>query len=135
MLVKGDRELALNADSTKTARFDKQTSEDGLYDWSSLRSQYLGEENQNLASEYAGAGGFYPGWYWDSAFLGYDWLPGEGAFFSPFGFGFYSPLYFGGGFYGGRGFAGGGFARGGIAAGGFAGGGFHGGGGFGGGRR
>ena len=138
VIVKGDHELALNGDGARTIRFDKQTSEDGLYNWSSLRSQYLGEENQNLASEYAGVGGFGPGWYWDSAFFGYDWLPGEGAFLSPFGYGFYSPLYFGeyggyGGYGYGRGVYGGRGFRGSIAgarAGGFSGGGFSRGGGF-----
>ena len=108
VLVKGDRQLELNSDDRKPDRFDKKASQDGLYDWSSLRSQYLGEENQNLAANYAGVGGFNPGWYWDSAYLGYSWLPGDGAFLSPFGYGFYSPFYFGGG-YGGFGY--GGFGR------------------------
>lgn len=102
VLVKGDRQLALNGDDQKPDRFDKNASEDGLYGWSSLRSQYLGEENQNLVANYAGIGSFNPGWYWDSAYLGYSWIPGDGAFLSPFGYGFYSPFYFGGG-YGGFG--------------------------------
>jgi len=161
--VKGGRQLALNGEPLKPKGFDKDHSEsqDDLYRWSSLRSQYLGEANIDLAAQYAGYGpgfgGFNPGWYWDSSLYAYDWLPGGGPFWSPFGFGFYSPYYlYGGGFVYGRGFFGRGYgfrggygfsgARsagfagrsvggGGFGGGGFGGGGFHGGGGGGGGHR
>ena len=147
--VKGGHQLVLNGESFKPQGFNKdQASADPLYKWSSLRSNYLGQANLNLAEEYAGYSGFYPGWYWAGGPFGYTWLPGDGLFWSPFGYGFYSPYYIrGGGFiYGGydRGFYGyrgghpvGGFhggavrARGGSFQGG-AGGGFHGGGGGGG---
>jgi hypothetical protein len=58
-----------------------------------------------LASEYAGTARFAPGWFWDPYFAGYTWPPGDGLFWSPFGYGFYSPYYiYGGGHvYGGRG--------------------------------
>jgi hypothetical protein len=145
--LKGGHQLALNGELLKTQGFNKdQAKTDPLYKWSSLRSNYLGEANLNLAEEYAGYSGFYPGWYWAGGPFGYTWLPGDGLFWSPFGYGFYSPYYIrGGGFiYGGygRGFYGrGGYAggyRGGVAraeGGGFhggGGGGFHGGGGGGG---
>jgi len=101
--VKGDRQLLLTGEPAKPQRFDKNNSQDDLYNWSSLRSQYLGEANINLASEYAGAPGFYPGWYWAGGSFGYTWLPGDGLFWSPFGYGFYSPYYlYGGGFIYGR---------------------------------
>jgi hypothetical protein len=136
--VKGGHQLVLNGEPLKAQGFNKdQASVDPLYRWSSLRSNYLGEANLNLAQEYAGYSGFYPGWYWAGGPYGYTWLPGDGLFWSPFGYGFYSPFYIrGGGFiYGGygRGFSG---YRGGYAAGGYRGaalgaegGGFHGGGG------
>jgi hypothetical protein len=158
--VKGGRQLAMTGEPVKPQKFNKDRSEDDLYRWSSLRSQYLGEANVDLAAEYAGYGpaygygGFAPGWGWDSALYGYTWLPGAGPFFSPFGYGFYSPYYlYGGGFVYGRGFYGrgagfrggygfsgarygSGVARGAaVAGGGFhggGGGGFHGGGGGGG---
>jgi hypothetical protein len=118
--VKGGRELALTGEPVKPQRFDKDRyeSENSLYRWSSLRSQYLGEANEDLAEQYAGYGpgdgygGFAPGWDWDPALYSYTWLPGGGPFFSPFGFGFYSPgyLYGGGLLYGGYGgFYGGGY--------------------------
>jgi len=148
--VKGGKQLVLTGEAVKPQGFDKDHAQDDLYKWSSLRSQYLGEANVDLAAEYAGYSGFNPGWYWDSSLYAYDWLPGGyDPFFSPFGFGFYSPYYlYGGGFVYGRGFYGRGFGyhggygfsgvRGGavggraVAGGGFAGGGFHGGGGGGG---
>jgi hypothetical protein len=112
IMVKNDHELAMNGDGDKPKHFDKEASEDSLYNWSSLRSQYLGEANVQLASAYEGVPGFAPGWFWDGGLYGYTWLPGDGAFFDPFGYGFYSPYYlYGGGFvYGyGRGYGRGGY--------------------------
>jgi len=136
--VKGGHQLVLNGDLVKPQGFNKdQAKADPLYKWSSLRSNYLGQANLNLAEEYSGYSGFYPGWYWAGGPYGYTWLPGDGLFWSPFGYGFYSPYYIrGGGFiYGGygRGF----YGRGGYPVGGYHGGafraqggeGFHGGGG------
>ena len=138
----------------KPAKFDvNQQEQSGLYRWSSLRSDYLAESNQQMAGYYGA--GYAPGWYWDPYMYDYTFL-GPYPFMSPFGWGFY-PFgymglgwggYYGGGFYG-RGFyshgphgsintRAGGFGpslRGGEAFHGGAGfgGGFHGGGGFGGG--
>jgi len=130
--------------SLKPAKFnaDKQ-EQDSLYQWSSLRSEYLAEANQQIAPEYAAAG-YVPGWYWDPYMVDYTFL-GPYPFYSPFGWefspfgfagGFYGAGYYGGGYYG-RGYHGG-FRAGGMGGGfhgGGMGGGFHGGGGgFGGGR-
>ncbi|MEI9980238.1 MAG: FecR domain-containing protein [Edaphobacter sp.] len=106
--VKGGRQLTLNAELLKPQRFNKDVAEtDSLYKWSSLRSNYLGEANLNLAEKYAGYPNFYPGWYWAGGPFGYTWLPGAGLFWSPFGYGFYSPYYlYGGGFVYNRGFYG-----------------------------
>jgi DUF971 family protein len=142
--VKGDREVQLAASETiKPVSFDRNEAEDPLYQWSSLRSQYLAEANMSLASAYAGYGPMTPGWYWDAGFWGYTWLPGDGLWWNPFGWGFYSPryIYYGGpvfyrnqGYRGnnGRGYAqfrgtGGSFRGEGFHGGGFHGGGFHGG--------
>jgi hypothetical protein len=134
--VKGHHELALVADGAreKTVSFDSHPTNDELYNWSSLRSHYLAEANNQIAGEYAYTPGFNPGWYWDASMWDYTFL-GWDPFYSPFGWGFYPwGGFYGGGFYGGRGYYGGrGFAGGGFH-GGSGGGGFHGGGG-GGGRR
>jgi hypothetical protein len=107
--VKAGHQLVLTGDQDKVQRFDKDKAQDDLYKWSSLRSQYLGTANLHLASAYAGAASFYPGWYWAGGLYGYTWLPANGLFWNPYGFGFYSPyyLYSGGPIYGyGRGFYG-----------------------------
>lgn len=91
--VKGDHQLLVADASLKPADFSPKSVEDDLYNWSSLRSEYLAEANTNLAPEYEGYAGFAPGWYWDPAMWGYTWLPGDGMFWSPFGWGFYSPVY------------------------------------------
>ena len=126
-----------------------------------MRSSYLAEANVDIAPAYVDAGWWGPGWigtgwYWDPWFNCYTFLPGDGYFYSPFGWGFYSPFYAWGapfGFHGhyphrfdphgtamaprlGHGVAGGGSHGGGFAGGGVQGGGgvhaggFGGGGGF-----
>ena len=121
--VKANHKLLLNSEASKPTHFQKEGSQDGLYAWSSLRSEYLGEANESVASEYADVDGFTPGWFWDPAFAGYTWLPGDGMLFSPFGFGFYSPYYLNaGGFIygrGGYGYGRGGYGRGGYGRGGY----------------
>jgi hypothetical protein len=154
--VKDHHEVNLVAGADmKSISFNTDHAEDGLYNWSSLRSQYLSEANGQIAGQYAGVSSFVPGWYWDPYMWDYTFI-GMGPYWSPFGFGFYPPWgwyggFWHGGLYGrgfrgrgfaGRGLAGHGFAGRGIADRGFAGGGFHGGfggggfhGGSGGGRR
>jgi hypothetical protein len=142
-VLKNHHEFALGAGPNdkplakdKPASFDVNGAKDELYNWSSLRSQYLAEANNQIAGQYVGGSGFYPGWYWDPYAYGYTFI-GVGPFWSPFGWGFY-PFGWSGGLYGGYygghyGYRGPGRVGGGPVAGGFAGGGFHGGGG--GGRR
>ena len=94
--VKGGHQLDVNntTSALKTTKFDKTPYEENdLYRFSNLRSQYLAEANGDAAGLYVGgAGGWYgAGWYWDSLFTAYTWIPGDGMFYSPFGWGFYSP--------------------------------------------
>jgi hypothetical protein len=100
--VKSGHEVALQADENVKARgFDKKAYEDDdLYRWSSLRSAYVAESNVSAASAYYasgwgpwGPGWWGAGWYWDPWFYGYTYIPGDGIFFSPFGWGFYSPWW------------------------------------------
>jgi hypothetical protein len=130
--VKGSHELALSdGTNLKPQDFNANVGKDDLYNWSSLRSNYLAQAGGGMAGSYDN-----PGWYWDPYAYGYAFF-GPYPYWSPFGFygGFYGRGYYGRGFYGrgsyGRGFYGGAGAYGGGHA--FAGGGFHGGGG--GGRR
>lgn len=138
--VKAHHDLSLASGArAKAASFDTRDAEDQFYDWSSLRSEYLAEANNQIAGEYAGVEGFDPGWYWDPYMWDYTFI-GMGPYWSPFGFGFFPPWgwyggYWGGGWYhGGRVYGGyGGMHR--FGGGGFRGGGFGGMRGFGGGGR
>jgi FecR protein len=97
--VGGGKRVDLNSGAELKAQgFDKDNyKQSDIYQWSSLRSSYMAEANVNAASVYV-SNGYYgpgwvgPGWYWSSAFGGYTFVPGNGILYSPFGFGFYSPL-------------------------------------------
>ena len=101
-------ELLLDDPQMKTSHFDVKAHDD-LYAWSSVRSSYLAQANQMTAQNaYVGAGPWWgPGWYWSPYFDTWSWLPGDGWFYSPFGYPFYSPgfVIYGGGLYRGRAFA------------------------------
>ena len=108
--VKSGHEVALTA-PVAAKKFDKNVleSNDSLYAWSKLRSEYLSEASATTARTYVvnNWGGWYgPGWYWNPGFSTYAWLPGDPVFYSPFGWGYYSPfayttglLYLPGGYY------------------------------------
>jgi len=96
--VTGGRELNLaSGSSLKRLKFDKKSYEEGdLYRWSSLRSAYLAEANVDAASMYTGdywGSWGWAGWDWDPWFDAYTFLPGDGIWYSPFGWGFYSPWW------------------------------------------
>jgi hypothetical protein len=100
----------------KPQKFDskKEDNADDLYAWSEVRDQY--EAASSFASArtayastyntglwnngYSGNGyyggngfgmGYGPGWAWNAGFNSWAWLPADGAFFSPFGYGFFAP--------------------------------------------
>jgi hypothetical protein len=97
--VKKNHAVSLASAKIKATEFDKKevTQNDDLYRWSSLRSEYLSEANADAAQRYYvngwyGPGWWGPGWYWDPWYAGFTFLPASGYFYSPFGWGFYSPL-------------------------------------------
>lgn len=105
----GNRELALDSSGKmKPHGFDDKEYADELYRWSGLRSGYLAEADADEARLYVngGPGWVGAGWYWDPWFGAYTFIPGDGIFYSPFGWGFYSPFavwgspFFYGGYYG-----------------------------------
>lgn len=107
-VLMGDRKLDLGkgrevelAANLKPEKFDRKR-EDDLYAWSNVRSEYNAAASYQAAknvtaNNYGGWGGlgfgssYGPGWYWNSAFNSYAWMPMNGAFYSPFGYGFYGP--------------------------------------------
>lgn len=102
--LKGGHDISLRATCgpLKAHKFNKNLYEvnDSLYRWSSLRSAYVAEANVNAAPGYMVGGWYGPGWwgadwYWDPWFDCYTFIPGDGIFYSPFGWGFYSPAFVG----------------------------------------
>jgi hypothetical protein len=92
------KELNLHG-SLNAEKFDRKAAEkqDPLYQWSSVRSQYLEQASFNASRTVVINQGWYgPGWYWDPYWSTYSFLPGTGFIYSPFGFNYYSPF----GFYG-----------------------------------
>jgi hypothetical protein len=97
--IDGGRRVDLNRESgVKPEKFDKDSyRESDLYRWSSLRSSYVAEANVDAARVYVSNGYYGPGWvgagwYWDPWYGAYTFIPADGFFYSPFGWGFYSPL-------------------------------------------
>lgn len=95
----GSEKVALNGEKLKAVHFDRRQYEDDFYRWSALRSGYLSEASIDAARAYVGPGpgwygpGWYGwGWYWDPWFGVYTFVPVDGIFWSPFGWGFYSPI-------------------------------------------
>jgi hypothetical protein len=99
-----NHETVLSA-GLKSEKFNPK-QEDELYAWSNVRSEYEAAASYQAAKTaasagtsgfaYGYAGGLYnPGWFWNTAFNSWCWLPATGAFYSPFGWGFYSPAVVG----------------------------------------
>jgi FecR protein len=114
----GKGKEAVIAADLKREKFDTK-KEDDLYAWSNVRSEYNAGASYAAARSvtansynngynnvyggwagYPGPGlgygyGFGPGWYYNGLWNSWAWMPGDGYFFSPFGWGFYSPAYIG----------------------------------------
>ena len=95
----GNHELTLNTGKLTPHAVDSRPYEDDFFRWNALRSGYLSEAGVDAARTYIGVGpGWYgphwygPGWYWDPWFGAWTFVPANGIFYSPFGWGFYSPI-------------------------------------------
>jgi hypothetical protein len=93
--LKKDRQLAL-AEPFKATHFDAQAAatQNPLYTWSNLRSEYEAEASmQSARTVFVGGGSYWdgPGWYWNPYWDMYGFIPGDGIWYSPFGWPFYSP--------------------------------------------
>jgi hypothetical protein len=104
--LKKSRELALGG-VWKAEHFDikSQAAQNSLYAWSNLRSEYEAEASmQSARNVFVGGGAYWsgPGWYWNPYWDMYGFIPGDGIWYSPFGWPFYSPwvVYSGRGWYG-----------------------------------
>jgi hypothetical protein len=116
-----DRQLAL-VEPFKATHFDAkaQAAQDPLYAWSNLRSEYEAQASmQSARTIFVGGGSYWdgPGWYWNPSWSMYGFIPGDGIWYSSFGWPFYSPwLVYSAPWYGygfrGYGFRGNGFVAG-----------------------
>ena len=89
------KEVVLTGAPLKAVGFDKKSA-DELYRWSAARDGYLAQANEATARNVyvsGGWGGWGPGWAWNPYFDTWAWLPGDGLFWSPFGYPFFSPGY------------------------------------------
>ena len=76
--------------------FDKKAFEDDLYHWSSLRSSYCWPRREHRPGSRLRRRTVIPfgaGWYWNPWYSAYTFIPGDGFFYNPFGWGFYSPFF------------------------------------------
>jgi hypothetical protein len=93
--VKKGKEVVAGDGALKVEKFDRGEAKetDELYKWSKLRSKYLSEASVATAQRIlVQPGGWYgSGWYWNPFMRTYSWLPAGSAYYSPFGYGFYSP--------------------------------------------
>jgi hypothetical protein len=84
-------------DTLAVHKFDK-TAGDALNRWSERRDQYVSMANvapaSTLRNSMFDAGNSLPGgWYWNSLFGMYSYVPGMGGmFYSPYGYAFFSPF-------------------------------------------
>lgn len=95
--LKKGRELALTSGSLKAEKFDTK-QHDELYAWSNVRSEYAAEASYATArniyvSNYGNgwAPGMGAGWFWNSWYSSWAFIPSAGYYYDPFGWGFYSP--------------------------------------------
>jgi hypothetical protein len=77
--------------------FDRQLSIDDFYQWSSQRSSNLAYATITASQSVLNNGTSWRsgGWMWSGLLDEYTYLPGAGLLYSPFGWGFWSPVYMG----------------------------------------
>jgi hypothetical protein len=104
--LKKDHQLAING-PWKAEHFDPRspTAQGPLYAWSNLRSEYEAQASlQSARNVFVGGSAYWDGsgWYWNPYWAMYGFIPGDGIWYSPFGWPFYSPwvAYYAPGWYG-----------------------------------
>jgi ATP-dependent protease HslVU (ClpYQ) peptidase subunit len=89
------KEAALDS-AVAIRHFDAKTDKDDFYQWSGQRSGDLAYATVTASQSVLNNGTtawHTGGWMWSSLLDEYTFLPGSGMLYSPFGFGFWSPLY------------------------------------------
>jgi hypothetical protein len=94
--LKGGHETSLNG-VLASQHFSPKLDIDDFYHWSAQRSSNLAYATITASQSVLNTGTTWTngGWMWSGLLDEYTFLPGAGLLFSPFGYGFYSPLYMG----------------------------------------
>jgi hypothetical protein len=92
--VKKGRQADLGA-VIATTKFEPKLN-DAFLRWSSRRAGYIATANASAAKSIYDMGMPWgmSGWWWNPFFGMYTFIPRSGVLFSPFGYGFYSPIGF-----------------------------------------
>jgi hypothetical protein len=94
--LKGGKQATLAA-QVAAQHFDENRAKDDFYQWSSQRSSNLAYATVTTSQSVLNNGTAWHtgGWMWSSLLDEWTYLPGAGLLYSPFGWGFWSPLYMG----------------------------------------
>jgi len=107
-LGRGHQVLLASNNPLKRRSFDQDEAKaQPLYVWSRIRSQDLAKASYSAAMNADAYAAVNNGWFWNPYLGYYGFWPADAFLYSPFGWGFYSPMYFGFGWgYGGWGYPG-----------------------------
>jgi hypothetical protein len=94
--VKAGNEASLNG-VLALQHFNPKLDMDDFYHWSSQRAANLAYASVTASQSVLNTGTpwYTGGWMWSSLLDEWTFLPGAGILYSPFGWGFWSPLYMG----------------------------------------
>ena len=103
-VVKAGKMLPFNP-ALAQERFDAKTDSDELTRWSQERSEAVSVANVSAAKSFRDSGGLlggtgmyssgivpYGSWYYNPFYSMYTYMPMNGMFFNPYGYGFFSPF-------------------------------------------
>jgi hypothetical protein len=98
LLLKQGHYATLSGEDLKAQKFDAGNETNDLLAWSRLRSADLAAANMHSAgvmhggTAYGYTGGPWSGgWFYDSIFSSFTYVPAGGLLWNPWGYGFYSP--------------------------------------------
>lgn len=93
LTAKSGREVNLNSGVLVADKFNAKLG-DEFYRWAARRDALIAQANVSAAKMAVDSGNRSSGWYFNSYFNTYTWLPGGNRLYmSPFGSGYWSPLY------------------------------------------
>ncbi len=80
-------------DAWKPAKFDPMESSE-LFPWTQKRADFASQAAERTASmllAFGDSNSFNRGWYWNTAFHAWAFVPAKGYIYTPYGYGLYAP--------------------------------------------